>query len=198
MSESHASGVTRLLMAAENGDRAAVNQLWEQVYTELGRLAHIQIGQEGARGAWQTTSLVNETYMRLIGREQVTWENRRHFFGAAAQAMRRLRIDRAREKHRIKRGGGKPVEPLLEDPVDDGPDQTDVLAIDQALKKMEATDPRRAEVVMLRYFAGLSVDDTALALSVSARTVDNDWRFAKAWLHRALSGESSAEEPHDG
>lgn len=96
MSESQASGVTRLLQAAGGGDRAAVNQLWEHVYNELRRLAHIQLGQEGVRGAWQTTSLVNETYMRLIGHEPVSWENRRHFFGAAAQAMRRLRIDRPR------------------------------------------------------------------------------------------------------
>jgi len=175
-------------MAAENGDRVALNQLWDQVYTELRRLAHIQLAEEGGRGAVQTTSLVNEAYMRLIGREPVAWENRRHFFGAAAQAMRRIRIDRARERHRLKRGGDRRIEPLLEDPPEDGPNQMDVLAIDDALKKLEAVDPRRAEVVLLRYYAGLSVDDTARALGVSARTVDGDWRFAKAWLHRELSG----------
>jgi RNA polymerase sigma factor (TIGR02999 family) len=172
----------------------------------LHGLARAQLAQEGPGCSLQNTSLVNEAYLRLIGDGHVEWANRRHFFAAAAKAMRRICVDDARRRERLKRGGGQaqPAGPadasdrsarapgtLLGDPPAPEQDPAEVLAIDEALQKLEQDDPRRAELVMLRYFAGLSIDETAAALGVSARTVDTEWRFAKAWLHRELSKGSS-------
>ncbi len=200
------SAVTQLLDAAAQGDAAAVNRLWSTVYEELHDLARAQLAREGPGCSLQSTSLVNEAYLRLIGDGHVEWANRRHFFSAAAKAMRRICVDDARRRERLKRGGGpaQPVGPadasdwsarapgtLLGDPPAPEQDPAEVLAIDEALQKLEQTDPRRAELVMLRYFAGLSIDETAAALGVSPRTVDTEWRFAKAWLHRELSKGSS-------
>lgn len=187
-SGSAASEITRLLIAAEEGDQAALERLWNRVYGELRRLARVQLRREGDKGAMQTTSLVNEAYFKLIGTEPVTWENRRHFFGAAARAMRRIRIDRARARLRDKRGGGRQADPLSNVAAPETPEQVDMLAMDDALGRLEEISPRQAEVVMMRFFAGLSIDETARALGVSARSVDHDWRFARAWLHRELSG----------
>lgn len=185
--------VTQLLHAAGRGDAAAVSRLWSTVYDELRRLAQGQLNREGPVCSMQTTSLVNEAYLRLVGDGHIDWSNRRHFFGAAAEAMRRILVDDARRRRGLKHGGGRKREPLLEDPSALGEDPALTLAVDQAVQKLKAADRRKYEVVLLRYFSGLSVDETAAALEVSPRTVDSEWRFAKAWLHRELSkGDTAA------
>ena len=181
--------ITQILQTASNGDPKAAEHLWMMVYDELRAIARQQLAHESPGQTLQTTALVNEAYLRLIGDEQVQWENRRHFFGAAAQAMRRIRVDAARRRKRLKRGGdwkriaaeeGVPV-------TDENPDL--ILAVDEAVDRLEAMDARRAEVVKLRFFAGLRVEDVATALGVSPRTVELDWQFARAWLHRELKHE---------
>ena len=187
MSDGSDSPVTRLLAAASQGDPAAKDRLWETVYAELRDLAHGQLRSEQPGRDLQTTILVHEAYVRLVGDDDLQWANRRHFFFAAAQAMRRIRVDYARKRRGLKRGGGRPAEPLGEEPAAPDGDGAELLALNDALQKLEQEAPRQAEVVMLRYFAGLSIGETAEALGVSPRTVDVDWRLAKAWLHRALA-----------
>ena len=181
-----AESVTQLLQALSQGHTSAQKELWSLIYEELHGLARGQMAKEPAGLTLQSTALVHEAYLRLIGDENVQWANRRHFFGAAANAMRRIRIDDARRRGRQKRGGGQQRVPIDEANAVLDQDPAQVLAIDEALTKLEQADPRKAEVVMLRYFAGLSVDETAEALGVAPRTVDSEWRFAKAWLHREL------------
>ena len=179
--------ITVLLDAAAQGDAGARDKLWSTVYEEVHRLAQAQLGREGPGCSLQATALVNEAYLRLIGDGRVKWSSRRHFFGAAAKAMRRILVDHAYRRGRLKRGGDRTREPLLEEPPARGEDPLRLLAINEALERLEQDDPARAEVVMMRYFAGLSVDETAAALGVSPRTVDAWWRFARAWLRRELS-----------
>ena len=189
--------ITQLLAAAGQGDQAARDRLWAAIYGELHRLAQCQMAGEARGRSMQPTSLVHEAYLRLVGNESVQWANRRHFFAAAAKAMRRIRIDDARKRKRLKRGGGARPRPLHEESVPHpqrgwgtlgyDPDPAEVLSVDEALSRLEQEDPRKAEVVMLRYFAGLTGDETAQALGLSPRTVDVEWRFAKAWLHRELT-----------
>jgi RNA polymerase sigma factor (TIGR02999 family) len=178
--------VTQLLVAAGRGDARAGSRLWTVIYDELRRLARRQLAREGRDCTLESTALIHEAFLRLVGDEPVEWANRRHFFAAAARAMRHIRIDDARKRGRIKRGGDRQAEPLGDQLAAFDHDPTEVLAVDEALKKLEEVAPRQAEVVMLRYFAGLSVDETAQALGVSPRTVDYEWRFARAWLHREL------------
>lgn len=182
------NSVTQLLAAAGRGDAAATNKLWSALYDELRRLARCQLAHEAPGRTLDSASLVHEAFQRMIGGEPIEWANRRHFFGAAANAMRRIRVDDARKRGRLKRGGaGQHPGPLnVEPPIFDD-DPAELIAIDEALQNLKKTFPRGAEVVMLRYFAGFSIDEAAATLNVSARTVDTDWRFAKAWLHRELS-----------
>lgn len=181
--------LTHLLNAAAGGaDPAAQQQLWAVVYDELHRMARHQLEGDGAARRLQPTSLVHEAYLRLVGHGPVAWSNHRHFFAAAAEAMRRICVDDARRRGRLKRGGGHAPQPLDTDPAAFGHDPAELLAIDAALRKLEAEDPRKARVVVLRVFGGLTADETAQALDVSRRTVEYDWRFARAWLHRELSG----------
>ena len=187
MTSQPGSSVTQLLDAAAQGDATAVNRLWSAIYDELHRLAQAQLAQDGPGCSLQATSLVDEAYLRLIGDGHVEWDNRRHFFAAAAKAMRRILVDDARNRGRLKRGGDQPPAPLPDALPAPEEDLAKVLAVDEALQKLEQVDPPRAEIVLLRYFAGLSIDETAAALGVSPRTVDAGWRFAKAWLHRELS-----------
>lgn len=179
--------ITQLLHAATQGDEAARDRLWSAVYEEVHRLARVQLACEGAGCSLQPTVLVNEAYLRLIGDGQVEWSSRRHFFGAAAMAMRRILVDDARSRGSVKRGSGKKPGPLPDELPGPANDPIMLLAISEALEKLEQDDPPRAEIVMMRYFAGLSIDETAAALSVSPRTVDAGWRFARAWLRRELS-----------
>ena len=185
--------ITQLLAAADGGDRAARERLWALVYDELRRIAQRQMAREGAGHTLQTTALINEAYLRLVGDEGMRCENRRHFFAAAANAMRRICIDYARRRESLKRGGSADREPLLEDPVLSQCDPAELLAVDEALHKLQHEDPRKAEVVMLRYFGGLAIDETAHALELAPRTVDSDWRFARVWLYRELTkGDTTA------
>jgi len=191
---------TLALEAVRRGDARAADELLEKVYDQLRDLAHARMAREPGRGAGMTldaTALVHEAYLRVIGdspnadRPAPQWENRGHFFAAAALAMRRILVERARHRRRIRHGGGREraelSDDLIADPASEA-DGTDLIALDEALRKLETLDPRKARVVSLRYFAGLTVDETAAALDLSAATVKNDWACARAWLHRELAG----------
>lgn len=182
--------MTMLIEAACRGDSAAARDLLPLVYEELRKLAAARMAREPVRGAGQTiqpTALVHEAYLRLIGGQDVKWDGRGHFFGAAAIAMRRILVERARARNADKRGGGAKRVDLDADQLAEEPEGEQMLALDEALGALEKTDPRKHEVVMLRYFAGLSIEDTASALNVSAATVKNDWAFARAWLRRHMT-----------
>lgn len=183
--------VTELLAGVQRGDSAATAELFPVVYEELRRLAGGLMNEESRAHTLQATALVHEAYMRLVGPDQTPWENRAHFFGAAAQAIRRILIDHARSKLRVKRGGGvKPV--LLDDSLAMSADAPESLInLDRALAKLAEISPQKARVVELRFFAGLTVEQTALALRVSPSTVARDWQFARVWLHRELEQEFS-------
>jgi RNA polymerase sigma-70 factor (ECF subfamily) len=177
--------VTRLLEAAGGGDRQALERLYEQVYGELRKMANSGMRGERSGHTLQPTALVNEAFIRLNPTESA-WENRRHFFGAAAQAMRRILVDHARQKQAEKRGDG--MERITLSDLDVGAPETDldVLAVNDALDRLAAEDPRLAEMVNLRFFAGMSIADTAQALSMSPATVKRDWVFARAWLYEQI------------
>jgi RNA polymerase sigma factor (TIGR02999 family) len=173
--------VTRLLDAAGGGDQGALASLYQAVYDELRLLAESSMRKERAGHTLQPTALVNEAYLRLNpGAAQ--WQNRRHFFGAAAQAMRRILVDHARRKQAEKRGAGVERVTLADLDVSAPEDDLDVLAVNEALDQLAIADTRLAEVVSLRFFANMSIEDTARALDLSAATVKRDWTFARAWL----------------
>lgn len=186
------TGLTQLMTAAGRGDADAAERLWHVVYHELRQIAHAQLRQEPQQSQLQTTVLVHEAYLRLTNRDGqlVPWENRRYFFAAAAEAMRRIRVDDARRRCRHKRGGGRSPGVLGGEPGVFDPDPTEVLAVNDVLDQLAERDPRKAEIVKLRYFAGLTIDDTATAVGLAPRTVDSEWRLARAWLHRALTSGS--------
>jgi RNA polymerase sigma factor (TIGR02999 family) len=182
------SDVTRILSALEQGDPQAAAQLLPLVYDELRQLASQRLAQEKPGQTLQPTALVHEAYLRLVGGEQTQdWEGRRHFFAAAAEAMRRILIDRARHKQSAKAGGGlrrldlDDIEPALEEENGDR-----LLALDEALVQLEAENPRKAELVKLRFFAGLTADQAAAALGVSTSTAEKDWAYARSWLRVAI------------
>ncbi len=179
--------LTQLLSAAGQGDSAAHEKLWSVIYDELHRLARQQLAGEGPGCRQQPTSLVHEAFVRLTAGETLEWANRRHFFGAAAKAMRRIRIDHARKRKSLKRGGDRQIGSLKEAPSVFDQDPAEVLAIEEAMSKLEQQDARKAEIVALRYFAGLTIEETASALQLSSRTVDNEWRIARAWFFRELT-----------
>jgi RNA polymerase sigma-70 factor (ECF subfamily) len=181
--------VTALLDEWSRGDRAALDELIPLVEAELHRLARSHMRRERAGHTLQTTAVVNEAYIRLAEWEGVRWENRAHFFGIAAEIMRRIMIDHARRRQQLKRGGAGAVRVTL----DEGALRTDergaeLLALDEALSELTEKYPRKGRVVELRYFGGLSVEEAAEVLRVDARTVKRDWTFARAWLHNRLSG----------
>jgi RNA polymerase sigma factor (TIGR02999 family) len=178
--------VTRVLQEVGAGRAQASEQLLPLVYEELLVIARQRLRDERAHHTLNATALVHEAYMRLVGDAAAGWENRAHFFGAAARAMRQVLIDYARKRGRAKRGGDQARIPLnvvdlaVEAPVED------VLAVDRAVEKLAAKDPRMAEVVQLRFYAGLSVEETAAALGMSERTVRREWSLARAWMMREL------------
>jgi RNA polymerase sigma factor (TIGR02999 family) len=182
--------ITRLLHLWSDGDAHAFEQLIPLVYDELHRLALRYMGRERAGLSLQATGLVNEVCLRLLGWDQARWQNRGHFFGVSAQMMRRVLVDIARRR-RAGRRGGPGVEHLPLDSVDIAQEETttDLVLIDQALTELAAIDPRKAQVVELRFFGGLSLEDAAEALGISLRTANNDWAFARAWLFRRLKEE---------
>lgn len=167
--------------------RAAGEALLPLVYGELRRLAHARLGREPAGATLQTTALVHEAYLRLVGDVDPGWNGRAHFFGAAAQAMRRILVDRARARAREKRGGGRDRESLHESALRAPVEPMDWIALDEALERLAAIEPRKAKVVELRFFAGLEMPEIARALAVSLATVKVDWSYARAWLHREMS-----------
>lgn len=178
--------VTRLLEAISAGDANAANELLPRVYDELRRLARARVAGERDAHEHQPTSLVHEAYLRLVGNRQARFENRAHFFGAAGEAMRRVLVDRARERGALKRGGDRKQVTLDDRAAGVTPPSDDVLAVDDALQKLEDNDAAMALVVKLRYFAGLTIEETAEALDTSPRTVNRQWTAAKAWLQREL------------
>jgi RNA polymerase sigma factor (TIGR02999 family) len=193
--------ITLAIQALQRGDPRASDELIELVYAELRELARSRLAREPGAGAGMTleaTALVHEAYLRVIGDKpkQQSWDGRGHFFGAAALAMRRILVERARHERRIKHGGGREQVDLtdaamkLESPQTDG---TDLIALDEALTKLEQFDTRKARIVSLRYFAGLSIEETAAAMDLSPATVKNEWAFARAWLHREITGHADIE-----
>jgi RNA polymerase sigma factor (TIGR02999 family) len=178
--------VTRLLQAWSAGEQGAFDKLVPVVYQELHRLAQHYMAQERPGHTLQTTALVNEAYLRLVGGKQVSWQNRAHFFGVSAQLMRRILVDFARSRRSLRRGGGAQAVSLDEALVVSPKPGADLVALDDAIQTLAAKDPRRGRVVELRFFGGLSVAETAEVLQVSAETVMHDWKLAKAWLQREL------------
>ena len=182
------SEVTVLLTAIEQGDTHAAEQLLPLVYDELRRLAASRINRERTPQTLQATALVHEAFLRLVDTSTIQqWKTRGHFFGAAAEAMRRILIEKARRKERIKYGGDVVREDLDLLEIEAASPREDLIAIDAALTKLQAVDATAAELVQLRYFAGLTIAETAAAMDISPRTADRVWVFAKAWLHREVS-----------
>src|SRR5215213_559113 len=179
--------ITRLLVAWGDGDDAALNQLAPLIHAELHRLAHQYMSRERPGHLLQTSALINEAYIRLIDWKNVRWQNRAHFFGVSAQLMRRILVDFARANGYAKRGGGA-LHLDLEEVAVVSPDRgTDIVALDEALTSLAALSPRQSQVVELRFFGGLSLEETAEVLKVSVGTVRRDWSLARAWLHRAVT-----------
>jgi RNA polymerase sigma factor (TIGR02999 family) len=187
MAASSAQEVTGLLLAWSEGEQAALEKLVPLVYAELRRIAHRYMGGERRDHTLQTTALVNEAYLRLIGSRRVRWQNRAHFFAVSAQLMRRILVDFARSRQYLKRGAGKKKISLDEAWMISKGQGQDLVALDESLKALEAVDARKSQVVELRFFGGLSVAETAEVLKVSPDTVLRDWRLAKVWLARELS-----------
>lgn len=179
--------VTRILLAVEHGDANAAKELLPAVYDQLRRLARNAMAQERPDHTLQATALVHEAYLKLVGDRNIQWANRAHFFAAAAEAMRRILVDEARKHGRIKRGGAHRRVPIsVVDLAAAKQGSEEILALDEALRRLETQDGRLYRVVMLRFFAGLSVEDTAQAMDLSARTVKREWTYARAWLFRAI------------
>lgn len=181
------AGITEILRSVESGDRLASDDLLPLVYDELRRLAAARLSQEAPGHTLQPTALVHEAYLRLLGDQDPGWDNRRHFFAAAAESMRRILVDRARRKSAEKHGGRLQRVDLDEHWAvdDDQPDR--LVALDDALVELEKHDPNAAQIVKLRFFAGLNHQDAAAAMQISRRSADRLWALAKAWLYRQLS-----------
>ena len=179
--------VTELLLAWGNGDGAAVDKLMPLVYAELHRLARRYMRSEQTGQTLQTTALVNEAYLRLIEQKRVSWQNRAHFFAISAQMMRRILVSMARARHAERRGGAIRPVPILEGLVFTPARASELVELDEALTALEQLDSRQSRVVEMRFFAGLSVEETAEALGVSVETVMRDWKRARAWLYAELT-----------
>jgi RNA polymerase sigma factor (TIGR02999 family) len=180
-------GVTRLFNEWQNGDQQALDSLIPLVYQELRTIAGRYLSRESSGHTLQSTALVHEAYFKLIGQRRVRWQNRAHFFGIAAQMMRRILIDHARHQSRDKRGGPAPTL-SLDDAVATAGMETDVdlLALDEALTSLARIDPRGARIIELRFFSGLTLEETAEVVGISAGTVKRDWSAARAWLYREM------------
>ena len=183
--------VTQLLVAWGEGDAAARDELMPLVYEELRRLAHRYMGRERIGHTLQTSGLVNEAYLRLIDQRQVQWQNRNHFFGIAAQMMRRILVDYARSRGYAKRGGNACQVSLEEAMIVSEDRAAEVVALDDALKGLAEVDVRKSRIVELRFFGGLSIEETAEVLAVSEGTVMRDWTLAKAWLRREITADNN-------
>jgi RNA polymerase sigma factor (TIGR02999 family) len=189
--------ITRMLQEWKGGSREALDRLIPLVYEELRTLASRQLAREWRHNRLQTTVVVNEAYIKLFGQRDVDWQNRGHFFAIAAQLMRRILVDHARRELRQKHGGAAVHVGLDEAAASANPkpvDAVDALALDNALQKLEQLDPDQGRLVELRFFGGLTVEETAAALGISPATVKRDWALAKGWLHRELTGEAQSDD----
>jgi RNA polymerase sigma-70 factor, ECF subfamily len=180
--------ITRLILAWSQGDKTALDELTPLVHAELRRMARLHMAGEAPGHTLQPTALVNEAFLRLADWQDVAVKDRAHFFALAARVMRQVLVDHARRRHAQKRGEDSPLVPL--DEAAHVPDErrVDFVALDEALERLASVDPRKSHIVELRFFGGLTVDETAAALHVSSRTVLREWSLAQAWLYRALSG----------
>jgi RNA polymerase sigma factor (TIGR02999 family) len=188
MQGSEGGDVTRLLVAWKEGDEAALNRLMPLVYAELHSIAARHLRNEHAADTFQTTALIHEAYIRLVGAD-VEWDGRQHFLAIASRTMRRVLVDHARTRSRAKRGGGQVVAVTLSDAMlvgGESADSVDVLALDEALQRLEAFDERKAKAIELHHFGGLSYDEVASVLGISAATVHRELRMARAWLSKEL------------
>lgn len=184
--KSPAHEVTELLQDWSEGDESALERLMPLVYDQLHRLAHQHMRREKPGHILQTSALINEAYLRLVDRPRVHWQNRAQFFGIAARVMRRILVDEARKRNSDKRGGDV-IHVTLNEATDVAHEQAaNVMALDDALKSLEAVDPRQSQIVELRFFGGLSADETAKVLEISLGTVMRDWAFARAWLKNEM------------
>jgi len=186
-SEPNTNDISTLLRAWSDGDQSALNGLTPIVHEELRRLAHYYMERERPGHTLQTTALVNEAYMRLVDYKRMQWQDRAHFFAVAAQVMRRILVDHARS-HNIKRGAGVEHIALDDVAVVNGDRTGDLVALDDAMNALARLDPRKVQIIEMRFFGGLSVEETAEVLKVSPATVRRDWSIAKFWLYRELSG----------
>ncbi|HXG92144.1 MAG TPA: sigma-70 family RNA polymerase sigma factor [Blastocatellia bacterium] len=191
---SQSDEVTQLLIRWSKGDKAALDELIPIVYAELKKLARRYMGRERLDHTLQTSALINEAYLKLIDNRSTEWQNRSHFFAVAAQIMRHILIDHARSYRYAKRGAGAEKVPL-----DEAEDlrihrAEELVALDEALKQLEAVDPRKSRIIELRFFGGLTVEETAEVMGLSPVTVMREWRAAKAWLHQAMTGKEPAQK----
>lgn len=195
MSEPESPDITRILAKVSSGDPHAAHELLPLVYEQLRAAARKQMAQERGDHTLQATALVHEAYVRLVGSDDVSWENRAHFYVAAAEAMRRVLIEHARKRGRAKRGGGRRRIPLTGEELAQNPNLEEIMSVDAAIRRLEERDGRMARIVRFRFFAGLDVRETAAALGLSDRTVRREWALARAWLHRELSGGAGKDTP---
>jgi RNA polymerase sigma factor (TIGR02999 family) len=190
--------VTRVLSAVEQGDERAAEQLLPLVYDELRRLAAQKLGRESPGQTIQATALVHEAYMRLVQSERAgsspSWNSRGHFFAAAAEAMRRILVERARHKKSLKGGGSHHRQEMGDIAVSAVVPDIDLIALDIALNRLESTEKRKAQLVKLRFFAGLTIEEAAQVLGISTSTADNDWAYARCWLRLEMDGAAGKDE----
>jgi len=188
-----ANEVTQLLVSWGKGDQQSLESLIPLVYDELRRQARRYLRRERPDHTLQSSALVHEVYVRLIDQRQANWHNRSQFFGVAAQLMRRILVDHARSRGAVKRGAGVTKLAIAEEMAAIEMQNVDLIALDTSLTKLEQIDPQQCRIVELRFFSGLSIEDTADALSISPATVKRDWAMAKAWLYREISGSPASE-----
>ena len=186
--------VTQLLIEWSNGDKAALDKLTPLIYDELRRLAHHYMSREHPGHTLQTTAVVNEAYLRLVNRKRVHWQNRAHFFAIAAQLMRSILVDHARSHAYAKRGGGAQKMALDEAMIISQERAAEVVALDEALDQLAEIDPRQSRIVEMRFFGGLTIEETAEVLSLSPATIKREWSTAKAWLYHELNKSNERDE----
>ncbi|MEW6208017.1 MAG: sigma-70 family RNA polymerase sigma factor [Acidobacteriota bacterium] len=190
MDTSAQSDITKLLIDLSDGDQAALDKLIPLVYSELRQMAARYLRREAAPHTLQTTALVHEAYLKLVDQKKVRWQNRSHFFAIAAQAMRRILIDHARTRLSARRGGSEQKIALDDGAIDISEERaSSLVALDEALERLAEIDPQKSRIVELRFFGGLSIEETAHALGIGTATVIRQWRVAKAWLYKEVTGE---------
>jgi RNA polymerase sigma factor (TIGR02999 family) len=190
--------VTRILRAVQGGDARAASELLPLVYNELRRLAALRVSQERPGSLLQATALVHEAYLRLVGEDQPLWDGRGHFFAAAAEAMRRILIEQARRARRVRHGGEVQRQEMPDVAAPGGLPLDELIDLDEALKKLAEQDAVKAELVKLRYFAGLTLEQAAAMLGISRATADRYWVYARAWLYDAIHGRGKGEAGNEG